>query len=59
MSASSSELASGRTPSARAKGATRPLDLEEILENVRETAYRWDFASDRIHLRSRLGRQIR
>ncbi|HEV7464439.1 MAG TPA: diguanylate cyclase, partial [Methyloceanibacter sp.] len=48
MSASSSELASGRTPSARAKGAAGPLDLEEILESVRETAYRWDFASDRI-----------
>jgi hypothetical protein len=59
------ELASGRAPSAhakgaagqrgseaesgmRAEGATRPLDLEEILESVRETAYRWDFASDRI-----------
>jgi len=25
-----------------------PLDLEEILSAVRETAYRWDFASDRI-----------
>jgi hypothetical protein len=25
-----------------------PLDLEEILESVRETAYRWDFATDRI-----------
>jgi hypothetical protein len=29
-------------------GAERPLDLEEILQSVRETAYRWDFASDRI-----------
>ncbi len=51
MSASSSELASGRAPSVRAnraKGAAGPLDLEEILESVRETAYRWDFASDRI-----------
>ncbi len=24
------------------------LDLEDILKSVRETAYRWDFASDRI-----------
>jgi diguanylate cyclase (GGDEF)-like protein len=48
VSAPSSELASGRAPSARAKGAAGPLDLEEILESVRETAYRWDFASDRI-----------
>jgi hypothetical protein len=24
------------------------FDLGEILESVRETAYRWDFASDRI-----------
>jgi len=48
VSASSSELASGRAPSVRAKGAAGPLDLEEILESVRETAYRWDFASDRI-----------
>jgi len=41
-------LRAGRAPSARAKGAAGPLDLEEILESVRETAYRWDFASDRI-----------
>ncbi len=25
-----------------------PLELEEILTAIRETAYRWDFASDRI-----------
>ena len=25
-----------------------PLELEQILACVRETAYRWDFASDRI-----------
>lgn len=25
-----------------------PLDLERVLTTVRETAYRWDFASDRI-----------
>ena len=25
-----------------------PLDLEQVLASVRETAYRWDFASDRI-----------
>ena len=25
-----------------------PLDLEQLLTTVRETAYRWDFASDRI-----------
>ena len=25
-----------------------PLDLKEILTTIRETAYRWDFASDRI-----------
>jgi diguanylate cyclase (GGDEF)-like protein len=25
-----------------------PLDLEQILSTLRETAYRWDFASDRI-----------
>lgn len=29
-------------------GAEGPLDLEQILQSVRETAYRWDFASDRI-----------
>jgi diguanylate cyclase (GGDEF)-like protein len=29
-------------------GAEGPLDLEHILQSVRETAYRWDFASDRI-----------
>jgi hypothetical protein len=27
---------------------TGPLDLEQILASVRETAYRWDFKSDRI-----------
>jgi diguanylate cyclase (GGDEF)-like protein len=31
-----------------AEGSARPLDLEEILGSVRETAYRWDFASDHI-----------
>jgi len=28
--------------------STGPLDLEQILASVRETAYRWDFKSDRI-----------
>jgi hypothetical protein len=35
-----------------AQGATdpteRPLDVEEVLASVRETAYPWDLASDRI-----------
>ena len=29
-------------------GGNGPLDLEAILEDVRETAYRWDFGSDAI-----------
>jgi len=28
--------------------AEAPLDVEQVLTTVRETAYRWDFASDRI-----------
>jgi hypothetical protein len=49
VSAPSSELASGPCAVGARKGrAAGPLDLEEILESVRETAYRWDFASDRI-----------
>jgi hypothetical protein len=28
--------------------AQEPLDLEQVLESVRATAYRWDVASDAI-----------
>ena len=62
MSASSKELAQkGPVPPAHPQGAgsivdfgapdaqaEASLDLEQILACVRETAYRWDFASDRI-----------
>jgi diguanylate cyclase (GGDEF)-like protein len=33
---------------ASSRGADSALDLAAILESVRETAYRWDFATDRI-----------
>jgi diguanylate cyclase (GGDEF)-like protein len=44
---SASDDAAGKKDSTPNVGA-KPLDLEQILASVRETAYRWDFASDRI-----------
>lgn len=44
MSATSKEFAGAER---RDRGASQ-IDLEMILQSVRETAYRWDFASDRI-----------
>jgi diguanylate cyclase (GGDEF)-like protein len=61
VSASSNELAGGGGVPPRKPGSAsvvdfdqrgdevqEPLDLEQVLEAVRATAYRWDFASDRI-----------
>jgi len=42
------ERASDADAAVGPEGAQGPLDLEQILQSVRETAYRWDFASDRI-----------
>jgi diguanylate cyclase (GGDEF)-like protein len=39
---------SGPATKGGAESGERPLDLEDVLASVRETAYRWDFASDRI-----------
>lgn len=44
MSASSKELAGGK----RGDDVAAPLEVQDILTAIRETAYRWDFASDRI-----------
>ena len=59
MSASSNELAGGGVPPRQPVGSVvdfesrgaetqEPLDLEQVLESVRATAYRWDFGSDAI-----------
>ena len=62
MSASSNELAGGgggipprQQGSAsvvdfgpRGGDVPEPLDVEQVLESVRATAYRWDFATDTI-----------
>ena len=38
----------GDTPVSEASAPDEPLNLEDVLQSVRETAYRWHFPSDRI-----------
>ena len=38
----------GDTPVNEASAPDEPLNLEDVLQSVRETAYRWHFPSDRI-----------
>ena len=40
--------ASGSDAESELDSGERPLDLEEVLASVRETAYRWDLSSDRM-----------
>src|SRR5665648_1055203 len=42
------EAESGADSTGTSGADEAPLDLEQLLTTVRETAYRWDFASDRI-----------